>query len=55
MLSILLLIAGLCVYFVTEYDTLGVIIAIIGGVLVAIQLLFFVLVAVGIAGSRHRF
>lgn len=40
MFGILLLIAGLAVYFVTSYDTLGVIITLIGGSIVLLQVIF---------------
>lgn len=45
MFGILLLIAGLAVYFVTSYDTLGVIVALIGGIIVFFQVFVFVFVA----------
>ena len=44
-MSILVLLAGLIVYFVTEYDTLGLIVTAIGGSLVLLQLIWFVFVA----------
>ena len=45
MIPLLILIAGLIAYFATSYDTVGVILMIVGGVLVAVQALFMILAA----------
>lgn len=45
--GLLIFIAGLVTYFVTEYDQLGVILMAIGGFLFLIGIIFFILVFAG--------
>jgi hypothetical protein len=54
-LTLLILIAGLIVYFVTEYDTLGIVLSIIGGVLFALQVLFFAIMAVAAVRTNRSY
>jgi hypothetical protein len=55
--SVIALIAGICLVLLTTgaAHTVGVVLIIAGGVLIAIPLLIFVLVAIGIVSTRSRF
>ena len=56
MIPVLILIAGLIAWLATSYDTIGIILTIIGGTLTAVQALFM-LIAARVAGQtlkRHQ-
>jgi uncharacterized membrane-anchored protein len=53
MIPLLILIAGLIAWFATSYDTLGIILTIIGGVLVGVQAMFL-LIGARIAAAALR-
>ena len=46
MIPIIILIAGLIAWLATSYDTVGIILTIIGGALVAVQAIFLLIAAV---------
>jgi hypothetical protein len=53
MIPVLILIAGLIAWLATSYDTIGIILTIIGGTLTAVQALFM-LIAARVAGQALR-
>lgn len=50
MIPLLILIAGLIAWFATSYDTVGIILTIIGGTLAAAQVLFLL---IGVYAARQ--
>lgn len=54
MIPIIILIAGLIAWLATSYDTVGIILTIIGGALVAVQAIFLLIAAVFVGRATRE-